>query len=170
MTDKAPELTTHIVAAFLAKQRVAVTDLPQLIGAVHRALSGIADGAGGPEPDATPPTPTVPIRRSVTPDHIICLEDGRRFRSIKRHLQTAHGLEPAAYRARWGLKKDYPMVAKNYSEQRSNAAKAIGLGQAVRKPAELEVKAAPAPETEVSAPALAVKRARRPKAAVTPEA
>ena len=105
------------------------SDLPALIQSVFDTLSGLASD----EP-ATPVelTPAVPIRRSVTDDHIVCLEDGKRLKMLKRHLMTNHGLTPEEYRARWGLRPDYPMVAPNYSVQRQVLAKQIGLG---RKPA-----------------------------------
>lgn len=165
MTDNAAELTATIVAAFVTKQRVAAADLPHLIDLVHRTLANIDGATADDERDAAPLVPAISIRRSVTPDYVICLEDGKRFKSIKRHLQTAHGMDPPAYRAKWGLKKDYRLVAENYSAQRSTAAKAIGLGQGGRTPAQAQAAPAPEPETVTSV----AKRVRRPKAA-TPEA
>ena len=107
-----------------------------------------------------PQEPAVSIRKSVTRDYIVCLEDGKKFKSLKRHLQNAHGMSPAEYRAKWGLKKDYPMVAPNYSEARSSLARAAGLG---RKPASRLEAAQPA-AAEQDAAAAAPKRARRTKA------
>ncbi|HEY4587068.1 MAG TPA: MucR family transcriptional regulator, partial [Brevundimonas sp.] len=90
----------------------------------------------GQEPvEAAPKEPAVPIRRSITPDHLVCLEDGRKFKSLKRHLRTKYNMSPEEYRAKWGLPKDYPMVAPNYAKARSELAKQMGLGQGGRKPA-----------------------------------
>ena len=149
------ELTAQIVAAFLSRNTVAIADLPGVIQSVHRALSGVA--APAPAAVAEKPVPAVPIKRSVTPDYIICLEDGRKLKMLKRHLSNTYNLTPDEYRTKWGLPKDYPMVAPNYAAQRSLLAKAAGLGQ---KPAPaLVVEAAPALVVE-AAPA---KRPGRPK-------
>ncbi len=120
------ELTTKVVAAHVANNPIAVTDVPGLIATVHQALATL-----GAEQEAPRPEPAVPIKKSVTPDYIICLEDGKKLNMLKRHLKTAHGMTPAEYRERWGLPRDYPMVAPNYAKQRSALAKKIGLG---RKP------------------------------------
>ncbi|MDA1131719.1 MAG: MucR family transcriptional regulator [Proteobacteria bacterium] len=120
--------TADIVSAHVANNTVAVTDLPQLIRQVYAALANV-DGGGAAAP---PPAPAVPIKKSVTPDYIVCLEDGRKLKMLKRHLMTRYGLTPDAYRERWGLPGDYPMVAPNYARQRSALAKKIGLGT-VRK-------------------------------------
>jgi predicted transcriptional regulator len=108
-----------------------------LIASIHTAIAGLS--APAPAPEAEKPVPAVPIKKSVTPDYIISLEDGRQYKSLKRHL-TGRGLTPADYRAKWGLPRDYPMVAANYAARRSEMAKAIGLG---RKPAEPVVEAKP---------------------------
>lgn len=120
--------TADIVAAHVTHNTVAVADLPHLIRQVYAALANIGDGAAA----ASPPAPAVPIKKSVTPDYIVCLEDGRKLKMLKRHLMTAYGLTPEAYRERWALPGDYPMVAPNYARQRSALAKKIGLGT-VRK-------------------------------------
>ena len=125
------EKTSEIVAAFVSNNETTTADLPMLIQAVHRALSGIATGA--PEPEARK-EPAVSVRRSVTPDYLICLEDGRKFKSLKRHLRTKYDMSPEDYRAKWGLAKDYPMVAPNYAAARSALAKNMGLGKGGRQP------------------------------------
>ena len=117
-------LTTEIVAAHVANNTVALSDLPHLIQQVYQTLNGI-----GAEPSIAPrPQPSVPIKRSVTPDHIICLEDGKKLKMLKRHLKTAYNMSPEQYRERWGLPHDYPMVAPNYAKQRSQLARDLGLG------------------------------------------
>ena len=134
MTDKSNNkdllsLTTDIVSAHVSNNSVAVADLPQLINQVYQSLSGI-----GKAPAATArPQPAVPVKRSVHPDHIVCLEDGKKLKMLKRHLMTAYKLTPEAYRERWSLPPDYPMVAPNYAKQRSRLAKEIGLGTRGRK-------------------------------------
>lgn len=117
-------LTADIVASHVANNTVAVQDLPQLIQQVYAALAAVGATAGA----AGRPTPAVPPRRSVTPDYIVCLEDGKKLKMLKRHLMTRYGLTPEEYRERWGLPGDYPMVAPNYAKQRSALAKKIGLG------------------------------------------
>ena len=119
-------LTADIVAAHVSNNSVAVNDLPNLIQNVHAALNGISGQSSAPEPK---PEPKVPIRSSVKPDYIVCLEDGKKMKMLKRHLATDHGMTPAGYRARWGLAQDYPMVAPNYAEQRRALAVKIGLGR-----------------------------------------
>ena len=123
-------LTADIVAAHVSNNSVAVNDLPNLIQNVHGALSGISGAPGAPE---AKPEPKVPIRSSVKPDFIVCLEDGKRLKMLKRHLMTHYGLTPDQYRQKWGLAADYPMVAPNYAEQRRTLAKSIGLGTKRRK-------------------------------------
>ena len=118
--------TTDIVAAYVGRSGCAAAELPELIGKVHSALMLIVRGAE-PEPAVEQQAPAVPIRKSVTPDFIICLDDGLKFKSLKRHLSTL-GMTPDEYRAKWGLPSDYPMVAPNYSETRSSLAKQSGLG------------------------------------------
>jgi predicted transcriptional regulator len=128
-----PELipmTADIVAAYVSANTVPPADLPGLIHNVHKALTGVS-AAAAPEP--APKEPAVPIKKSITPDHLICLEDGRKFKSLKRHLRTKYDMSPEEYRAKWGLAKDYPMVAPNYARARSDLAKQMGLGQAGRK-------------------------------------
>ena len=126
-------MTTDIVAAYVGNNAVTAADLPGLIQSVFRSLSGVATGAETVE--AAPKEPAVSLKRSITPDYLICLEDGRKFKSLKRHLRTKYNLSPEDYRAKWGLPKHYPMVAPNYAQARSNLAKQMGLGQGGRKPA-----------------------------------
>ncbi len=123
-------LTTEIVAAHVANNSVAVADLPDLIQQVFRSLTSAGDGTGAEPPR---PEPAVSIRRSVRPDYIVCLEDGKKLKMLKRHLKTAFNMTPAEYRERWELPSDYPMVAPNYAKQRSKLAKQIGLGRRPRK-------------------------------------
>ncbi len=123
-------LTTEIVAAHVANNSVAVADLPDLIQQVFRSLTDAGDGVGAEPPR---PQPAVSIRRSVRPDYIVCLEDGKKLKMLKRHLRTAFNMTPAEYRERWELPSDYPMVAPNYAKQRSKLAKQIGLGTRPRK-------------------------------------
>ena len=117
-------LTADIVAAHVSNNSVAVNDLPQLISNVHGALAGLS-GTVAPE---VKQEPKVPIRSSIKPDYIVCLEDGKRLKMLKRHLMTHYQMTPDQYRQKWGLNSDYPMVAPNYAEQRRTLAKAIGLG------------------------------------------
>lgn len=121
------DLTAEIVAAYVSNNAVVSTDLPGLIAGVHKALATAVDGAN--EPEAPPLKPAVSPRKSVTPDYIICLEDGKKFKSLKRHLRTHYNLTPEEYREKWGLPRDYPMVAPNYAAARSKLAKKMGLGQ-----------------------------------------
>ena len=123
-------LTADIVAAHVSNNSVAVNDLPNLIQNVHSALNGISGRSAAPEPR---PEPKVPIRSSIKPDYIVCLEDGKRLKMLKRHLMTHYNLTPDQYRQKWGLSPDYPMVAPNYAEQRRSLAKSIGLGTKRRK-------------------------------------
>lgn len=116
--------TADIVASHVQNNSVAISDLPILIKTVHESLTSLT-GEGPVEK----PQPAVSIRRSITPDFIICLEDGRKLKMLKRHLATAYGLSPEEYREKWGLPADYPMVAPNYARQRSSLAKKIGLGK-----------------------------------------
>ena len=123
-------LTADIVAAHVSNNSVAVNDLPNLIQNVHSALSGISLSRSAPEPR---PDPKVPIRSSVKPDFIVCLECGKKQKMLKRHLTTNHDMNPDEYRQKWGLSNDYPMVAPNYAEQRRTLAKSIGLGTKRRR-------------------------------------
>jgi predicted transcriptional regulator len=123
-------LTTQIVAAHVSNNPVSVEDLPKLIRDVHASLTSM--GANG-EPAEEKPTPAVPIKKSVTPDYLICLEDGKKLKMLKRHLKTVYNMTPDEYREKWGLPSDYPMVAPNYAKRRSKLAKEIGLGTRSRK-------------------------------------
>lgn len=124
-------LAADVVASYVASNSLPPQEVPALIEQVHGALSGLGK-AKSVEP--TPQLkPAVPIRKSITPDYIVCLEDGKKFKSLKRHLRTRYGLSPEQYRERWGLPEDYPMVAPNYARARSDLAKEMGLGQQRRR-------------------------------------
>ena len=125
------EMTTDIVAAYVGNNVVSTADLPALIQSVYRALTGVVSGSDTTE--TAPKEPAVPLKRSITPDFLICLEDGRKFKSLKRHLRTKYNMSPEDYRSKWGLPKDYPMVAPNYARARSDLAKQMGLGQGGRQ-------------------------------------
>ena len=129
-TNDLLELTTEIVSSHVANNSVAVQDLPDLIRQVYSTLATIDQA---PAAQNERPQPAVPIKKSVTSDYIICLEDGRKLKMLKRHLKTAYDMTPEAYRERWGLPADYPMVAPNYARQRSSLAKKIGLGTKPRR-------------------------------------
>ena len=132
-SDRLIELTADVVSAYVSNNPVPVAELPSLISNVHSALQ---QQTAAPAQEASESQkPAVPIKKSVTPDYIVCLEDGKQFKSLKRHLSTHHGLSPDEYRAKWGLPADYPMVAQNYSASRSALAKSMGLG---RKPRPVE--------------------------------
>ena len=120
-------LTTEIVSSHVANNSVALGDLPQLIQQVYATLAGIG-GNGAQAVAGQRPQPAVSVKKSVTPDYIVCLEDGRKLKMLKRHLKTAYNMSPEDYRERWQLPADYPMVAPNYAKQRSSLAKKIGLG------------------------------------------
>jgi predicted transcriptional regulator len=131
--DKKPDeeilkQVTEIVAAYVSKNEVAAADLPALIKSVHATLGGFT-GESVPAGKA----PAVPVKKSVTPDYIVCLEDGRKLKMLKRYLRTRYGLTPDAYRAKWGLPADYPMTAPNYAARRSDFARQIGLGRPAKK-------------------------------------
>jgi predicted transcriptional regulator len=119
-------LTSQIVVAHVNNNSVAVSDLPLLINSVHGAMSELA---GKSAPTKTKQEPAVPIEDSIQPDHIVCLEDGKKFKMLKRHLMTSYNMTPEEYRAKWGLPPDYPMVSSNYSKVRSGLATKIGLGR-----------------------------------------
>ena len=144
------EMAAEIVSAYVRNNSVPMTDLPQLLQSVHASLGTIVHG---PKLDAVrePPQPKVPVKKSVTDDFIICLEDGKRFKSLKRHLFSAYGLTPQEYRAKWGLPKDYPMVAPAYANARSSLAKTLGLGRKSIAPTAVPVPA-PAPPPVVAPP------------------
>jgi predicted transcriptional regulator len=127
--DKLVELSASLVGAYVSHNALSAGDLPKLIAQVHQALVAL-DGAA-PVEAAPELKPAVPVKKSITPDYLICLEDGKKFKSLKRHLRTEYDMSPEEYRAKWGLPADYPMVAPSYSEARSALAKSIGLG---RKP------------------------------------
>jgi predicted transcriptional regulator len=128
-TDYLVSLAAEVVAAFVSHNSVPVAELPVLIGSVHAALAGIEAGKTNPVSQAPGPlTPAVSVRKSISPDYLICLDDGRRFKSLKRHIGQL-GMTPDQYRAKWGLPSDYPMVAPNYAATRSALAKKSGLGQ-----------------------------------------
>ena len=133
MDDKAEiiEMTTDIVSAYVGNNSVSAGDLPALIQSIHKALSGISTGVETVE--VAPKEPAVSVKKSITPDFLVCLEDGRKFKSLKRHLRTKYNMSPEDYRAKWNLPKDYPMVAPNYARARSDLAKQMGLGQGGRK-------------------------------------
>lgn len=121
------ELTVKIVSSHVANNPVTSEDLPSMIKRVYEALRG----AGAVEAEPERPQPAVPIKRSVFPDYIVCLEDGKKLKMLKRHLQSAYGMSPEQYRERWGLPADYPLVAPNYAERRSHLAREIGLGRKI---------------------------------------
>lgn len=141
------ELTADIVSAYVTKNAVPPTQIPDLIAQVHSALQKTHEAPA--EAESQPPQPAVTVKKSITPDFLICLEDGRQFRSMRRHLSTSHGMTPDQYRAKWGLSQDYPMVAPNYAAARSKLAQSMGLGQK-RKSA-------------TATGATAAKKARRPR-------
>lgn len=125
------ELTADIVAAHVSNNNVEVADLPELIKEVYKTLGGLS---GEAVPAAEKLKPAVPIHKSVQPDYIVCLEDGKKLKMLKRHLKTAYDMSPTDYREKWGLAPDYPMVAPNYAKQRSELAKEIGLGTSKTRP------------------------------------
>jgi predicted transcriptional regulator len=119
-------LTTEIVSAHLSANQLAVDEIPGLIGKVYKALSSVGHDAVS---FSERPQPAVPNKKSITPDYLVCLEDGKKLKMLKRHLKTAYNMSPEEYRERWGLSADYPMVAPNYAKQRSRLAREIGLGR-----------------------------------------
>jgi predicted transcriptional regulator len=131
MNDKASsnyiELTAGIVSAYVSNNAVAAGDISSLISQVHTALLRVSNGPS--ETSGEPAKPAIAVKKSITPDFIICLEDGKKFKSLKRHLRTQYNMTPEHYREKWGLPTDYPMVAPNYAEARSQLAKQMGLGQ-----------------------------------------
>jgi predicted transcriptional regulator len=127
------QLATEIVAAYVSHNQIPMTEISNVIKSVHQSLGGLVGGAAGES--MTPQKPAVPVKRSVTPEFIICLEDGAKLKMLKRYLRSKYNLTPEEYRAKWGLGADYPMVAPNYSAQRSDFAKKIGLGRVATSPA-----------------------------------
>jgi len=126
-------LTADIVSAYVSNNTVSANDIPGLISQVHSALMRVSGGQSESQPE--PLKPAISVKKSITPDYLVCLEDGKKFKSLKRHLRTKYGMSPEEYRAKWNLPKDYPMVAPNYAKARSDLAKQMGLGQGGRKPA-----------------------------------
>ena len=137
------ELAAEIVSAFVSNNSVPAAELPALISNVHDALNKITTGMA-PKAEETKQAPAVPVKKSVQPDYIICLDDGKKFKSLKRHLRTVYNMTPDQYRTKWGLPPDYPMVAPNYAAARSQLAKQMGLGARRRKGEQGEVAQAPA--------------------------
>lgn len=124
------EMAADIVSAYVSANQVTPQEIPALIRTVYASLQQISGPA--PATIASAQEPAVPVKKSITPDYIVCLEDGKKFKSLKRHLRTKYGMTPDEYRAKWGLPHDYPMVAPNYAKERSNLAKRMGLGHARR--------------------------------------
>jgi predicted transcriptional regulator len=122
------DLTMHIVGAYVATQKVPLSELGAVLRSVHATVRSFHDEIRPPGSKAAAREPAVPVDRSVTPEYLVCLEDGRRLKTLKRHLRAAYGLTPEAYRSRWGLPPDYPMVAPGYAKRRSSLARAQGLG------------------------------------------
>lgn len=125
-------MAADIVSAYVSKNAVPAHQIPELINTVFASLSGLQEPAD--EPQNEPLKPAVPIRKSVTPEFIVCLEDGKKLKMLKRHLRSTYNMSPEEYRSRWGLPADYPMVAPNYAAQRSEFAKKIGLGRGAGRP------------------------------------
>ena len=133
-------MTTDVVAAYLGNNSVSAAQISEVIGTVHDALKNLSTGGGEAEPE--PLKPAVAIKKSITPYYIVCLEDGKQLKMLKRNLRTTYDMTPEEYRAKWGLPASYPMVAPNYAKQRSEFAKKIGLGRVSAKPAGRRKKAA----------------------------
>jgi len=121
------DLTASIVSAYVSNNTTTAAEIPGLISQIHAALQRVANG--GSDAAGEPARPAVSLKKSMTPDYLVCLEDGKRFKSLKRHLKTKYNMSPEQYREKWGLPPDYPMVAPNYAVTRSNLAKKMGLGQ-----------------------------------------
>ena len=130
-TEEALRMTADIVASFAANNKIAMEQLPELIRAVHRTMTGLASGEE--QKSLEKPKPSVPVNKSVHNDYIICLEDGKKLKMLKRYLRSTYDMSPDEYRKRWGLPPDYPMVAPSYAARRSEFAKRIGLGRGVRR-------------------------------------
>ncbi|HUY68083.1 MAG TPA: MucR family transcriptional regulator [Alphaproteobacteria bacterium] len=129
-SERLAALTAQIAASYVGRNNVAANDMPQLIATIYQSLAKL--GQGGAMADNRP-APAISVKRSVAPDYIVCLEDGKKLKMLKRHLKTSYNLTPEQYRERWNLPADYPMVAPNYAKQRSRLAKQIGLGTASRR-------------------------------------
>ena len=130
-SDAFIELTANIVSAYVSNNTVPAGELSTLINQVHSALSQVSSGLG--EIKGEPVRPAIPVKKSITSDYIVCLEDGKKFKSLKRHLRSQYKMSPEQYREKWGLPPDYPMVAPNYAAARSRLAKQMGLGQQRRR-------------------------------------
>ena len=130
-TSNLVELASDIVSAYVSNNSVQTSELPALIAEVHASLAAIS--SGGQQAPEQPLVPAVPVKKSIQPDYIVCLEDGKKFKSLKRHLRTSYDMTPGQYRQKWGLGPDYPMVAPNYAAASSELAKSMGLGQKRRK-------------------------------------
>jgi predicted transcriptional regulator len=124
-------LTADIVSAYVSNNTVSASDIPSLISQVHSALMRVSAGQSDAQPE--PLKPAISVKKSITPDYLVCLEDGKKFKSLKRHLRTQYNMTPETYREKWGLPPDYPMVAPNYAAARSQLAKQMGLGQQRRR-------------------------------------
>jgi len=148
------ELAADIVSAFVSNNSVPAVELPNLIASVHATLGRLKTPVV--EEKSEPLTPAISVKRSITPDYLVCLEDGKKFKSLKRHLRTRYDMTPDQYRAKWSLPSDYPMVAPNYAAARSELAKNMGLGQQRRKQET-------APTAEIEAKAASAPRGRRPR-------
>jgi predicted transcriptional regulator len=146
--DTLIQLTTDVVAAYVSSNTVSPGDLTGLINDVHATLRRLQTGSA--EPATLPREPAVSARKSITPDYLVCLEDGKHFKSLKRHLRTDHNLSPTEYRMKWGLKPDYPMVAPKYAQARSDLARLMGLG---KRGGSSQAKAAAEPPPAPAAPA-----------------
>ena len=157
------QLAAEIVSAYVSRNSVPMAELPGLIHSVHTSL-GTLNGTAEPEPVAEPLKPAVSIKKSITDEALICLEDGQRYKSLKRHLASAHGMTPQDYRAKWGLGKDYPMVAPAYANQRSTLARSLGLGRKPKAADEAPSTVMPEPET-ASTPTKATRRQKAKSAA-----
>ena len=154
------QLTADIVSAYVSNNKIGSGEIGKLIEDVHAALQRAPGVEAAPAPE--PREPAVSIRRSVNPDYIVCLEDGKKFKSLKRHLQGEHGLSPDEYRSKWGLARDYPMVAPNYAQARSDLAKSMGLGRKAGASMSMSETVGGRAETESAAPSS--KRGRRARA------
>ena len=165
------EMAADIVSAYVSKNSIPPSDLPALIDAVHKAIGAISTGKRTGESEPAPELkPAVPIKKSVTDDFLICLEDGKRFKSLRRHLSTTYNMTPEAYREKWSLPKDYPMVAPSYAAVRSNLAKAAGLGNRKVEPAAVEPAKEPVAEpVAAEKPKDTEKKARAPRGTAKPK-
>ncbi|WP_132665923.1 MucR family transcriptional regulator [Rhizobium sp. PP-CC-3G-465] len=161
--DPVITLTARIVAAYVTKHKLPTDQLPGLIGQVHASLGGLGN-APEPEQPAEKPVPAVPIRKSVHDDYLICLEDGKKFKTLKRHLQVHYAMTPDEYREKWGLPKEYPMTAPAYGARRAELARSISLGHIRSAKAVLEPEAAGTSEPAEEKPAT---RPRKPRSSQT---